>query len=80
MRLHLHLYDRGAIIRDREGCDCADVAAARAVAIAAIRDVLAADVREGSLNLTGSIAICDADEVLLATVPFCDAVTIVLDK
>ena len=79
LHVHLHLHERGAIIRDLEGRECDDLAGARAAAIRAIRDVIAADVRSGVLDLTGSIAICDADDALLAIVSFRDAITVVAD-
>jgi hypothetical protein len=67
------------VVRDTEGCECRDLAHARTVAVASIRDVIAADVLTGALDLTGSIAICDVADVMLASVSFRDAVTVVAD-
>ena len=45
----------------------------------ALRDVIAADAREGMLDLRGSIAICDDRDAVMLTVRARDAVTVVAD-
>lgn len=78
-RFHLHLHDRGGVIHDPDGIDLPDVAAAQRAAVAALRDVIAADAREGMLDLRGSIAICDDQDAVVLTVRARDAVTVVAD-
>jgi hypothetical protein len=78
-RFHLHLHDRGGVIHDPEGADFPDLAAAQRAAIAALRDVIASDVRGGMLDLRGSIAICDDRHAVVLTVRARDAVTLVTD-
>ena len=49
---------------------------ARATALAAIRDIMSAEVKSGTLYLNGRIDIADADGKLLAIVRFSEALEV----
>lgn len=74
-RFFLHLTERGRTVRDEEGREYAGLAEAREVAIAAIRDVAAADIIEGILDTGLCVTVCDEAGVPLMEVAFADAVT-----
>jgi len=72
----MHICNGGGFIEDEEGRDLADDATARSEAIAAARDVMSSDLREGVIDLTSYIQVENADRELLFTIVFQDAVTI----
>lgn len=77
---HLNLFN-DVVAMDKEGYDCADLAAAKARAIAAARDLMAEHVRLGRpLDLRHRIEVADADGKVLAVLPFREIVTIRDDR
>ena len=78
-RYFLHLYDSGGICADEEGHDLPTLAAARSMAIAGIRSILAEDVMDGRLGIGGRIVIMDTSSHVLATVGFNEALEIDTD-
>jgi hypothetical protein len=75
-RFHLHLKNRIGFLPDLEGQDLPSEQAAREEAIRSIRSIASADVLDGFLDLEGSVEIVDAHGLLLAVVPFAEAVHI----
>lgn len=76
VRYYMHICNGEGFVEDEEGREFADDAAARAEAIAAARDVMAGDLREGRLDLTSFIEVEDEAHQLLFTIVFADAVEI----
>lgn len=72
----MHICNGQGFVEDEEGRELADDAAARAEAVAAARDVMASDLREGRLDLTSFIEVEDEAHALLFTILFADAVEI----
>ena len=72
----MHICNGGGFVEDEEGRDLADNETARAEAIAAARDIMASDLREGHLNLASFIEVEDEAHILLFTIVFADAVEI----
>jgi uncharacterized protein DUF6894 len=72
----MHICNGQGFVEDEEGRELADDAAARAEAVAAARDVMAGDLREGRLDLTSFIEVEDEAHKLLFTILFADAVEI----
>ncbi len=74
-RFFLHIFDNKEL-SDLEGHECATVAAARNRAIAEARELAAADVKSGHLNLGHRIVVKDEYGDVLFVVTFRDAVSI----
>lgn len=68
-RFYFHLHD-DVIALDDEGRELADVAEARAAAVAGAREIIADQVREGRLNLRHRIVVEDENCQQVLTVPF----------
>ena len=64
-------------VNDEEGQDFPDAAAARAAAIGAARELMAAGLRAGTLDLRSEIEIYDENGRSIAIVPFLEAVQII---
>ena len=75
-RYFFHLRDGTDEILDREGVVLLADAVADAAVLAA-RDCMAADVKRGKLDLRYWIDVHDADDNVVESVPFADAVEIV---
>ncbi|WP_260598129.1 DUF6894 family protein [Sphingomonas endolithica] len=75
-RLFFELNECGTVTGDVEGQEVADLDAARAKAIAAARDIMAAEVLSGKLCLSCNIRVTDRDGETLLLIPFKDAVTV----
>ena len=73
-RFFFHVHDHWGSARDEEGVELHGLDAAFGHAVAAARDLIAEDVRNGWLDLCGRIDICDAGGVLLYSLPFRGAV------
>jgi hypothetical protein len=73
---YLHISDGAGFVEDEEGQQLADDAAARAQAIAAARDIMAAELREGALDLGTFIEVENEKREWLFTITFAEAVTI----
>ena len=72
---HFNIRD-GVDIVDEEGQEFASLDDARDVAVTSARDLMAADIRAGTLTLDERIEITDNGGELLATVHFRDAVEV----
>jgi hypothetical protein len=75
-KFYLNLYnDIDAI--DEDGSDYPDLAAAKAVAVAGARDLMASHVQAGKpINLDHRIEVADADGKVLVVMPFSELITI----
>jgi len=65
---------------DDEGCDLPDFGAAVAIAFSAARDIMAADVRAGRLDLDQRIDIRDGQGRTMAVLAFAHALDIALPR
>lgn len=73
---HLNLFN-DVTVMDDEGSECPDLAAAKAKAIAAARDLMAEHVRLGRpLDLSHRMEVADDHGKVLAVLPFREIVTI----
>ena len=57
---HLHIRTACELIRDEEGFECPDLAAARLEAFSGARSLMSADVAEGFLDLDQAIELHDS--------------------
>jgi hypothetical protein len=73
-RYYFHICNGNGFVEDEEGQELPDLEAARAVALNCARDIMAADVRRGALDLSSFIEIEDASRQLVHTLGFEDAV------
>jgi hypothetical protein len=64
------------LLEDKEGRELADLEAARAEGLKGARSLIAEEVTEGRLDLSGRIEIVDGDGRLLLAIPFGEAVAI----
>src|SRR5688572_11583848 len=65
---------------DDEGCERPDLAAAVEMAVAGARDIMAAEVQAGRLDLDQAIEIRDEDGTILAVLEFANAFEIQLPR
>ena len=72
----LNLNECGSHTIDNEGLELANVEAAVSTAVSAARDIMASEVLAGRLCLGCRIEVTEAAGVILATVPFRDAVQV----
>lgn len=75
MRYFFTLHD-DMISIDTEGADLADAEEARRYATVAARDLMAAQIRDGSIDLSNWIGITDAVDIEIARIRFGDVVRI----
>jgi hypothetical protein len=75
-RYHLHIHCDGETIKDDEGGEFFDEAAAVKEAVRSIRSLVCGDVVGGALDLDLSIEIRDDRDTRLQEVAFEDAITI----
>jgi hypothetical protein len=75
-RFYLNLCDGQSFVTDDEGQELADIAAAREAAIVGLRDIMAAEVKSGGINLASFIEIEGDDRRLIETISFTDAVSL----
>lgn len=73
-RFYFNLCNGAQFTEDNEGAEHPDFAAARASAVASLRDVMAGDLRTGDLNTASFIEIEDEQRELIETVSFADVV------
>lgn len=76
MRYFFHQIHKGERIPDLEGADFDNLAAARAEAILAARDIMGSRLRAGVALDHSVFEICDADGRILQTMPFQEALPI----
>ena len=68
MLYHFHIRDQGHLVRDEEGSELPDIAAAQAEARASSQDLLIEELKSGTAIPGRSIEITDADGRLLESV------------
>ena len=73
---YFHVCNGNGFTEDEDGLDLPSVPAARAVAINALRDLLAGELRSGTLNMASFIEVEDESRQAVMTVSFSDAVAI----
>jgi hypothetical protein len=73
---YLHIRSGPDLLKDEEGFDLVDLAAAHAEAVKGARSLMSADVLDGTLQLDQSIEIHDASGRSLASVQFGDVLNI----
>jgi len=73
-RFYLHVCNGNGFTEDEEGSDYPDIQAARAAAVAGLRDIMASELKRGELNLASFVEIEDEHHKLVLTVNFTDAV------
>ena len=75
-RYFMHICNGTGFVEDEEGVELPDRDAAYARAVASARDVMAADVRSGLLDLTSFIEVEDEHRTHIFTLTFADVVKI----
>lgn len=76
-RFHINIFN-DIDVMDEEGSDHANLPAAKLLAIAGVREMIADHVIHGRpINLRHRVEITDADGTVLAVIPFGELVTIV---
>ena len=65
---YLHVCNGTGFVEDQEGHELPDLAAAQRVAVEGLRDILAADLKEGEIKMTSFIEVEDEARTLLITV------------
>ena len=73
---YLHICNGAGFVEDEEGQQLDNDEAARATAIEAARDIMAAELRTGELDLSSFIEVENEQRKLLFTITFADAVNI----
>jgi hypothetical protein len=73
-RYHFHLHDRTGFTEDAQGRDLADLEGARERAIREARAIICDDVRNGRIDLSGSIEVTDGGGKVVLTLRFTEAV------
>jgi len=76
-RFYLHLYEQGKVVPDGEGLERPDLASAMRAAASAARDVMAADVLNGRLDLSGRIEVVDDHGATVGVIAFADVLTVI---
>ncbi len=72
-RFYFHVCNGHGFVEDDEGQELPDLSAARNAAIRSARDIMAADVKRGALDLSSFIEIEDESHNLVHTVCFGEA-------
>ena len=73
-RFYFHVCNGNGFVEDDKGQELPDLEAARAAAIKAAREIMAADLQRGALDLSSFIEIEDVDRQLVHTLGFEEAV------
>jgi predicted regulator of Ras-like GTPase activity (Roadblock/LC7/MglB family) len=73
---YLHVADGKLFAEDLEGQEFHDVEAARRAAIVGLRDTMAAEMKNGQINMAAFVEIENENHQLVMTVPFLDAVEV----
>ncbi|WP_324749615.1 hypothetical protein SH591_13930 [Sphingomonas sp. LY54] len=73
-RFYLHVCNGNGFVEDEEGSDLPDASAAREKALAGARDIMAAEIQLGELDLGSFIEVEDENRNYLFTVTFAHAV------
>jgi hypothetical protein len=77
MRYFLNIRRGDEVIHDLEGSELPDLDAARAEAIYGAREILAQNVRVGTVITGRKFEVCDEEGAVVLVVPFSDAVELV---
>ena len=75
-RYFLHIHNSHGGAEDEEGIDANSLAEASERALTGIRSLLAAEVVNGQIDLSGHIDISDETGKVLLSIPFTDGVTV----
>ena len=75
-RFFFHVVDRAGIATDDDGPDVDDLTAAKEVALKGARDILAAEIKYGKIDLNWRIDVADGEGVVMLSVPFSEAVLV----
>jgi len=75
-RFYFHIVDGEDVTRDEEGLDLPDREAARLAALDGARDIMAAEIHQGAIDLRMRIEVEDEEGQALLSVPFADAVQV----
>jgi hypothetical protein len=75
-RFYFHVCNGTGFTEDAEGQELADEAAAKTEAIKSAREIMAADLRSGELDLSSFIEVEDGEHELLFTLTFENAVSL----
>jgi len=65
---YMHVCNGTGFVEDQEGHELPDLAAAQREAVKGLRDILAADLKEGEIKMTSFIEVEDEARTLLITV------------
>jgi hypothetical protein len=76
---YFHLHDRFGAVPDPDARELAGLEVARAEALKGARSIICEDVLHGRVDLTGRIDVHDGAGKLVLSLPFKDAVELVLD-
>lgn len=79
-RFYFHLHDRFGAVPDPDPRELPDLDMVRAQALKGARSIICEDVREGRVDLTGRIDVFDGAGKLVLSLPFTEAVELVLEK
>jgi hypothetical protein len=79
-RFYFHLHDRFGPVPDPDPRELPDLDVVRAQALKGARSIICEDVCEGRVDLTGRIDVLDAKGTLVLSLPFSEAVELVLEK
>lgn len=78
--LHLDLPEPMGYVEDLEGAEVADLEAARALAIAGARSILAEELSRGVLDLRGGIEVASEHGQVVFVLPFREAIEILTEE
>lgn len=76
-RFYFHVCNGNGFVEDEEGRDLPDREAARVEALAGARDIMAAELLNGEIDLGSFIEVEDESHLLLFTLTFEEAVNVV---
>jgi hypothetical protein len=77
---YFHLHDRFGAVPDPDARELANLEVVRAQALKGARSIICEDVRDGCVDLTGRIDVYDGAGKLVLSLPFKEAVELVLEK
>ncbi len=75
-RYFLHIHNAHGKVEDEEGVDVSSLSAASEIAVTGIRDLLAAETKNGAINLNGRVDIANEAGKILVSIPFEKAVKV----
>jgi hypothetical protein len=76
-RYHFNLYNGDGLVEDEEGRELDGLDEARSEALKGVRSIIADEVLQGRIDLTGRLEVVDAEGAPVLTIAFRDAVQIV---